>query len=479
MTERAVDRPVKRIIKFAMFADGIGPISAEELLAAPTERWELWRGMITDAHQATPRRDLARCMRCRGPVYIRTKAIKGAKWPLFAHYAGADADCPWFTGKPLRPDDARAAQYGGAQESDVHRELCNLIAELASADPRTEEVAVDTYLPPTANSFGRYPDVLVQWAGLPRMAIELQLSRTFQTEISARCGHYQREAMPLIWVLFGVDLDADDIPQSFRDVLLRHRMNAFLLDQAAIVTSREQGTLVLSCRLARQGGGFEAARQVRLDALTFPPRGLPYLEDRLTPALVAPGKLLRTPWFEALKTHRPADQGTAIDIRPPEWDAAFASLYQAAPRLQAWVDGGLGHKAQFAALVAVAFSVVTYAQGKFKNYASAQDNVTAMLNSRMMSWTVGPYAFLLRALIRLSSASDLLNGSVGDHIVRAIGKYDGNHCQHDEPEWEAMAALLPEIFNRRLRAELAAVGATPSWTADLHGDDDWEWLYAR
>ncbi|MFG1244405.1 DUF6035 family protein [Xanthobacter versatilis] len=475
-----MDRPVTRIIKFAMFANGIGPISAEELVVAPTVRWELWRSMITDAYRETPRRHLARCMRCQGPIYIKTRAVKGEKLPLFAHYAGANADCPWFTGKPMAPDDARAAQYGGAQESNVHRDLCNLIADLASADPRTEEVAVDAYLPPTANSFGRYPDVRVKWTGFAQLAIELQLSRTFQTEISARCGHYQREGMPLVWVLFGVDLDAEEIPQSFRDVLLRHRMNAFLIDQAAIDASREQQTLVLSCRLARPDGGFEPARQVRLDSLTFPQRrGLPYFEDRLTPVLVKRGQELRAPWFKALKTHNPGDSGTAIDTRPAEWDAAFATLYRATPGLQAWAEGGWGHKDQFAALVAVAFSVITYAQGKFTNYASAQDNVAAMLNSLLSGWRVGPYAILLRALIRLSSASDLLNGSVGEHIKRAISKHDGNLCQHDQPEWEALTALLPEIFSRRLRAELDAAGATPPWVAEIDGEDEWDWLYER
>ncbi len=171
----------------------------------------------------------------------------------------------------------------------MHRLLCNLIAELAAADPRAEAVTVDEYLPPTANAHGRYPDVYVRWGGLPPMAIELQLSRTFQTEISARCVHYDREGIALIWVLYGVELDAEDIPQSFRDVLSRHRMNAFLLDQAAIEASHAQNTLVLSYRLAKPGGGFEPSRQVRLDALTFPSGGLPFVKDRLTPGLVATG----------------------------------------------------------------------------------------------------------------------------------------------------------------------------------------------
>jgi hypothetical protein len=473
-----MERPVQRIIRFAMIGDGIGPISADELLAAPTVRWELWRRMITDAHQAKPRRDIAHCLRCGSPVYIRTKAQKGEKRPLFAHFAGADATCPWFTGKTLEPDQARAAQYQGQQESEVHRQLCNLIAELAVADPRVLEVKVDAYLPPTANAFGRYPDVLVRWDGFPDMAIELQLSRTFQTEVSARCTHYGREGMPLVWVLYGVDLDAADIPQSFRDVMSRHRMNAFVLDAEAVAASKAEATLVLSCRLARSDGGFEPARLVRLDALTFPATGLPYLEDRLTPVLLKPVDALRRPWFSALNARDLEAEGPYVDMRQPGWDPAFTTLSRALPAFEAWASFEPGARTTFASLVAIAFSIVTHARGQFRNYATAQDNISAMLNSRLSSGAVGPYAYLLRAILRLSAAAPLLEGSVAKHISRAIDKHDGNLCLEHEPEWEAMAALLPELFDHRLRGELSAIGATPDWAAPVDPDDD-DWLYAR
>lgn len=477
--EAPMERPAQRIIKFAMIGDGIGPVSAEELLTAPTVRWELWRRMITDAHQAKPRRDIAHCLRCGSPVYIRTKALKGEKRPLFAHFAGADAACPWFTGKTLDPDLARAAQYRGQQESEVHRQLCNLIAELASADPRALEVKVDAYRPPTANDFGRYPDVLVRWDGLPDMAIELQLSRTFQTEVSARCTHYGREGMPLLWVLYGVDLDATEIPQSFRDVMSRHRMNAFQLDAEAVAASKAEGTLVLSCRLARPNGGFEPPRLVRLDALTFPAFGLPYLEDRLTPVLMKPVDALRRPWFSALNARDLELEGPYLDMRQAGWDSAFSSLSRSAPALADWLRYEPSARTTFAGLVAIAFSIVTYARGQFRNYATAQDNIAAMLNSRLSSGAIGPYAYLLRAIIRLSAAAPILEGSVAKHIHRAIDKHDGNLCLEHEPEWEAMAALLPELFDPRLRGELLAIGAMPDWAAPVDPDDNGEWVYAR
>ena len=63
----------------------------------------------------------------------------------------------------MRSNDARAAQYHGQQESVAHGRMCELIAEIATLDPRCESTKIDEYLPPTANDFGRYLDVLVHW----------------------------------------------------------------------------------------------------------------------------------------------------------------------------------------------------------------------------------------------------------------------------------------------------------------------------
>lgn len=385
----------------------------------------------------------------------------GINRPLFAHFAGGDDTCPWFTGKTITPDAAKASQYQGQQESETHRLLCDLIAELASADPRAVEVKVDSYLAPTANDHGRYPDILVHWDGMAPMAIELQLSRTFQTEISERSGHYAREGMPLIWVVEGVDLDGE-IPQAFRDVLSRHRLNAFVLDEAAVAASREQKTLVLSCRLATPDGRFEPARLARLDALTFPSGGSPYLEDRLSPILLADVTRLRAPWRTALRAHVAKNPGGYMDVRLPLWRAAFEALYGAMPWLRDWTkDPGMEN--QFAELVATLISLVTHANGQFRNYVTREHNIQALLNSRLQSNGIGPYVPILELAIERSAAYALMDGSVGVHIRRAYDRWDGNLCLDYEPEWAAVAKLLPELFDGRLRAELAAVGGTPPW----------------
>lgn len=417
--------------------------------------------MITDARKETPSRVLARCGACFSPVYIRTAMLGGINRPLFAHFKGGDETCPWFTGKTITPDAARASQYRGQQESETHRMLCDLIAELAAADPRAVEVKVDSYLAPTANDHGRYPDIFIHWAGMAPMAVELQLSRTFQTEISERSGHYIREGLPLIWVLEGVDLDGE-IPQAFRDVLSRHRQNAFFLDETAVAASRAQKTLVLSCRLAGADGVFEPPRLVRLDALNLPKNGSPYLEDRLSPILLAKADRLRAPWKSALQAHVAKTPGGYMDVRLPLWRAAFEALYAAMPTLRRW-SGQPGAEHQFAELVATLISLVTHANGKFRNYVTREANIQGLLNSRLQSNDIGPYVPILKLAIQRSAAFDLLDGSVGVHVQRAYERWDGNLCLDFEPEWDAVAELLPELFDSRLRAELAAVGAIPSW----------------
>ncbi|MEO1406884.1 MAG: hypothetical protein AAFV54_10390, partial [Pseudomonadota bacterium] len=147
----------RRIIEEVIF-EQLGPLSAHDLLAMPRDGWESLRAGITD-HRNGHVGLVARCVACHGQVYITTSH----GFPLFAHYQGSDPRCPWYSGKNKHPNDARAAQYRGQQESEMHRRMCELIAELAALDERCASTRVDKYLPPTEGEYGRYPDVLVDW----------------------------------------------------------------------------------------------------------------------------------------------------------------------------------------------------------------------------------------------------------------------------------------------------------------------------
>lgn len=413
-----------RIVQAAI-VERIGPITASDLLAMSDDSWGLIRDQITDRRNGKDGLR-ARCMACEGEVYVRTARIGAISRPLFAHYAGSDPNCPWYQGRNIAPDDARAAQYQGRQESDFHRLMCELVAELAALDHRYIRHTVAEYLAPTGNQHGRFPDVYVEWVGFGPFAVEFQMSGTFQTEISARCKHYEREGVPLLWILFGIDT-ARTLPQSFRDVIRRHRGNAFVLDAAAVAVSRVQKTLVVSC-YATNGDALEGPKLVRFDELTIPRSKLPYWEDRL----VAPRLKdieSRRPWFRALA----------------DWDH-FKPL-DSLDRTQSL-------------LVAAAFSIVATANGNERNYASKHPNIRAMLNTHLHTGTFAPYADLLTRLIENTAISNLLKTKVGDQLRR---HRDDAQADLQSPEWQLLRRLLPEALDPVLREELSYLDALPVW----------------
>jgi len=393
----------------------------------PEERWGILRDRITDHRQGRSGL-VARCMACESKVFIRTAPRNGRCSPLFVHYVGGDSDCPWHQGRNMRPDDARANQYQGKQESNFHRLMCEQIAALVQLDPRYIGHSVAQYLPPTENNFGRYPDVYVQWQNVGRFVVEFQMSQTFQTEISARCKHYEHEDIPLLWILFGIDTHAP-LPQNFSDVIRRHRGNAFVLDAEAVAASKDQETLVLKCYL-RSGDRFEPPRLVRFDELTIPRSRIPYFEDRLSKRLLADIRDRRAPWFDELN----------------KWDH-YARLK------------GLDRPQSL--LVAAAFSIVSAANGNEKNYASNHSNVRGMLNAYLNTGSLSGYAELLSELIQNTTQRDLLQGTVGDHLRRSTKS--APQSDRESEEWQLLKELLPEALDSLTRSELTYLDALPTW----------------
>jgi hypothetical protein len=414
-------RKPRRIIEEAIF-EHLGPLSARELIAMPREGWEHLRAGITDSRNGKQGLS-ARCVACGGPVYITT----ATGLPLFAHYQGSDPRCPWYSGKNMHPDDVRAAQYHGQQESEMHRRMCELIAELAALDDRCISVKVDAYLPPEKNERGRFPDVLVDWRDIGAFAVEYQMSHTFQTEVSQRCIHYDREGLPLLWVLSS--LDPNRVPQPVSDVVHRHRGNAFVLDQAAVNASREQRTLVLSCYMSN-GAGYDPPVLVRFDALTFPESKRPYLEDRIAKPLLDQINARRLPYFRALRAW-----GDRMADLPLDDLEVFEERHREAA-------------------------------GKPENFASEHDNIKGMMNTYQNSGTLAPYARLLTVLIENTSQRSLLKGTVGQHLQKSISSHRFGHIEQvDEksPEWLLLRELLPEALNPFDRQRLKDAGALPGW----------------
>ncbi|MEL7803041.1 hypothetical protein [Sulfitobacter pontiacus] len=420
----------KRIVEAAII-DGIGIVTASDLLAMTEDRWGMLRDRITDARGGAEGLS-ARCMACNSSVYIRSARRGGVPQPLFQHYSDSDPNCPWYNGKNSDPDKVRASQYQGRQESRFHRLMCEQIAELVQLDPRYIGHTIAEYLAPTDSQHGRFPDIYVVWEDFGPFAVEFQMSGTFQTEVSARCKHYEREGIPLIWVLFGLDT-ASSLPQSFRDVIRRHRGNAFVVDVPAIEASREQGTFVLNCHVS-EGADLTGPELVRFDELSFPRSKLPYFRDQLVGPRLWDIEQLRRPWFLALN----------------DWER-YSPL------------NGLDRDASV--LVAAAFSIVAHANGREENYLKTRQNLVAMLNSQLnegpsgRGGVISQYADLLEHLLRNTAMHSLLDTAVGQHLRRATAE------QKDEssPEWRLLRKLLPEALDPLLRDELLYLDALPSW----------------
>ncbi len=425
----------RRIIEEVIF-EKLGPLTARELLVMPRDGWETLRAGITD-HRHGKLGMVARCIACNGEVYITTAQGR----PLFAHYQGSDTRCPWYSGKNMHPNDARAAQYHGQQESEAHRRMCELIAELCGLDERCEGTKVDEYRAPTENEYGRYPDVLVNWRVFGQFAVEYQMSHTFQTEVSQRCIHYEREGIPLLWVLSS--FDPARVPQAVSDVVHRHRGNAFVLDQAAVAESRRLQTLVLTCFMSN-GEGYDEPILIRFDALKFPDSRRPFVEDRLIMPLLDQIAARRLPYFEALK----------------DWD-------HHSNRLPIDELTSFKNRLHVDRLIAAAFSIMETAAGRPQNFASDHENIKGMINTYQNTGSLAPYAKLLMTLIENTSQRALLEDTVGSNLRRTIsgqGKFaDVEQVSEISPEWQLLRRLLPEALDPFERQRLKEAGALPEW----------------
>lgn len=454
-----MDREPRRIIEAVVFAGGIGVLSADELLAMPNDEWGVLRDRLTDGRQGKANGLTARCTMCETPVYIQTRPLRGRSLPYFAHFKGAPPDCPWHHAKNMTPDQAKAAQYGGRQESPAHRQLCNLIDELIRLDPRYKEGSVGKYVAPTESEYGRYPDVYAKLESLPPLAFEVQLSQTFQTEISARCIHYEREKAGLIWVMHGAAMDGP-LPQSFLDVIRRHRGNAFVLDNAATTASFERKTLMLSCYRRASETTFDKPILVSLDDLTFPADSLPYKEDRITKNLVAGINARRKPWHDALKQlERPwytsALRTTAVSRLMQQATATMPGVF------------GQDEDENFISLrlIGTLFSILATANNKPRNYVTNHENVSGLLNTLLDANTkaggLQRHALLVETALQRTPLK--LKDTVQKHIDQSKAQQGSALGDANDAAWKGMAYLFPEILDPFVREELRYLGALPLW----------------
>jgi len=445
-----MEREPQRTIREVMVEGERGNLlRVEQLQAMSPDEWGMLRDSISDRHNGGEGIAM-RCLKCGHPVYIRAYSMFSKTIPGFVHFEGGPVSCPWYQGKNRTPDSLKAEQYNGQQESPQHKMLCEKIGELASLDSRHIRHSLNEYHKPRHSEHGRKPDVYVEWEGFGPFVIELQLSNTFQTEISGRCMYYSREGIPLIWVLHDIN-ELANVPQSLKDVIRRHRNNAFVIDRDSIEASYNKKTIVFKCyRL--NGDTFESPELVQIDSLTIPEKQkLPYHKDYLSSGLKEALKQRRKPFFDFFTNWEKSSTKRENIIK------ILNTLPEQVPD-------------NFIFMIAAAFSIVeTHHTGKDKNYASGNPNVRAMLNNYLISRRLAPYSDMLGYLIgRLSPASDTRPKITNDAVMRELTrrKADTEQVGIDSPEWRAMMWLLPEAFDECERELLRCTEQLPKWVKE-------------
>lgn len=447
-------RSFKRRIEAAVF-ENLGIVQMSELLKMDHNRSGHLRDWITQWRQGQTKGLKCRCMACGHPVFITAKSFNGVNYPLFSHFAGQTKFCPWHSDPTKNPDAVRALQYQGQQESIPHRFACEQIASLCRLDPMCTEAIVNAYRPPTKEDFGRYPDVLAKWTGIGEIVFEVQLSNTFQTEIADRVGHYENEGTSLIWVLFGVDPSENQLKQSFKDVIRRHRGNAFVLDQESIEASMKHQTIMLKCYLEDDQGSFGSFHLVGLSDLNFGKSHLPFYKDRVTEQINRRAHKARQPCFKYLNTISGISGGVVDDTLAKR--EFMDHIRRISPDIPAADINEIIH------LIALIFSAIASVKGSGKLYGSAQANISAMINSSLTRYEFKKYANVVSFFLENSAVGKNVNKSVGEHISRAMKDAKGNLCLDQEPEWQLLSQLVPEVFDPITRKQLGDLSELPVW----------------
>lgn len=457
----------QRTIEIVDFELPRGAITIETLMGMPREAWEHLRTQINLRWASDSETPLARCRLCEGAVFIRTQNDgDGGHVPMFVHYSEGERDCPWHQGKNLRPDDARAAQYQGHQESALHRRLCHTIERVAKVDTRCRMSSVNTYLRPAIHSRGRWPDVYLDMEVLGQFALEVQLAKPFAPEIAARHIHYDREGVKLLWIFHRLE---EPLPQGFHDVITMQRGNAFLFDEVAEAASIEQGTLVLQCYLENGEGGWLKPRLVKLDDLDISSRSV-FVEDCRSKRLNDYCKSGREIWWKSLLAA--IKENPESPFYAESFEPAWLFLRSHVPNLDALaadfraqhIEKGRVHLAKlFAILCSVAHSAQSNAPKIYITKYRGDSALLAMLNSQLSSAEFQPCADLIETFLQSTSLANLLEReSLQKKLLNA--RVEALQINQAHPVWRAMARLFPEIMDGFVRAELADLQQLPTWT---------------
>lgn len=193
------------------------------------------------------------CWYCKGKAVLR--AVKSDK-RISYFKAIHSPDCK-IKSKNLSKEQILRIKYNGQQESQLHIELKNKIANLLELNllhkKEIENVIIDKprKLSTDENSKEwKRPDIFTTYNRKNRkyrIAFELQITTTFLDVVIARQDFYKRDESYIIWVFKHFDTDRKHQKMMELDIFVSNKKNAFVINKDTIIESEKQKDLILLC----------------------------------------------------------------------------------------------------------------------------------------------------------------------------------------------------------------------------------------
>lgn len=400
-------KTIQRMLKRALDIKELRIITSDELLVMPSETYQQIRRSVTIGAKTGAPRYL--CSLCGNPVY----APNYSTGPGWKHYGREPIDCDWWTGKNSSVDEVSARQFQGQQESPLHKEVKNLVADLLRADNRMTDIVVDEVLH-GATSYKK-PDVRAEFGDRP-IAVELQLSTTQIPVIIEREMFYRQEGRHLIWLTWDFEpRPYIEVRQAFRDIATAHHENLLTLDGEAIAESRRRRCLVFRVLWWRDEVCY--SKLATMDDLTWSESSLPFAVAPFQPAA-------RPTVTQASVKELPSKATQPEDVISERWVERFKALWvPRAKEIRSWelsaddlwfelldVIGitGLRYDRDAATLVIEALNLA-FSFERGCPVGSRQSNLAEMVTTFLSAERRHPYASLLAKLATVSGHAELLD----------------------------------------------------------------------
>lgn len=188
------------------------------------------------------------CPVCLQPLVIR--GVQGGQQYHFQHQHDSAA-CPLKTARTEQHDQLALMLYLARKESAAHRAAKHQIAALLATSPGIAAVAQEQTLfangadkPAGAATQWCRPDIIATLDDGSKLAVEIQLSPLFISELAARQELIRGEGYRLLWVFLSL---SDDERERFaqRDIIFSNHRQAFVFSEAARRRSAQESRLSL------------------------------------------------------------------------------------------------------------------------------------------------------------------------------------------------------------------------------------------